>query len=56
MTLTNPDNRTNETKIDVTWSMDLSKIPIFGKGFAKDGILKTTEDALKKIAGAAEKT
>ena len=30
--------------------MDLSRIPIIGKGFAKDGIFKTTEEALKKIA------
>jgi len=35
--------------------MDLSRIPIIGKGFAKDGIFKTTEEALKKIASAAEK-
>ena len=34
----------------------LSRIPIIGKGFAKDGIFKTTEEALKKIASAAEKT
>ena len=36
--------------------MDPSRIPIIGKGFAKDGIFKTTEEALKKIASAAEKT
>src|SRR6266540_1817160 len=54
MTLTILDNNNNETKIDVSWNMDLSKIPIFGKGFAKDNILKTTQEALKKIVSAAE--
>ena len=56
MTLSVPNNDNNETKIDVSWKMDLSRIPIIGKGFAKDGIFKTTEDALKKIAIGAEKT
>jgi hypothetical protein len=44
----------NETKIDVLWKVDLSKIPIIGKCFAKDGIFKTAEEALKKIAEAAK--
>ena len=56
MTLSVPNNDNNETKIDVSWKMDLCRIPIIGKGFAKDGIFKTTEEALKKIASAAEKT
>jgi Polyketide cyclase / dehydrase and lipid transport len=56
MTLTIPDNNNNETKIDVSWNMDFSKIPIFGKGFAKDNILKTTQEALKNIASTAENT
>lgn len=56
MTLTTLNNNNNETKIDVSWNMDLSKIPIFGKGFAKDNILKTTQEALKKIVSAAENT
>ena len=51
-----PNNDNNETKIDVSWKRDLSRIPIIGKGFAKDGIFKSTEEALKKIASAAEKT
>lgn len=54
MTLTTPDNISSKTKIDVSWKMDLSRIPIFGKGFAKDNLFKTTEEALKKIASAAE--
>lgn len=55
MTLSVSNNHNNdETKIDVLWKVDLSKIPIIGKGFAKDGIFKTTEEALKKIAEAAK--
>ena len=54
MTLTTSDNNTNETKISVSWNIDLSKIPIFGKSFAKDNILKTTQEALEKIVSAAE--
>jgi hypothetical protein len=30
--------------------VDLSGIPGMGKGFAKDGIMKTTEEALRNIA------
>jgi uncharacterized protein YndB with AHSA1/START domain len=39
----------NATRIDVLWKIDMSGIPFFGKGFAKDGILRTTEEALGKI-------
>jgi hypothetical protein len=45
---------TNATKIDVLWNVDLSGIPIFGRGFAKDGIMRTTEEALSNIAAAVE--
>ena len=45
---------TNATRIDVLWNVDLSGIPIFGRGFAKDGIMRTTEEALSNIAGAVE--
>jgi hypothetical protein len=44
----------NRTKIDVSWNIDLSGIPIIGRGFAKDNILKSTEEALNKIAEAAK--
>jgi len=30
----------NKTKVDVLWSVDLSGIPFFAKGFAKDGFAK----------------
>jgi carbon monoxide dehydrogenase subunit G len=43
-----------KTKIDAVWNVDLSGIPILGRGFAKDGIMKTTEEALGKIAQAVE--
>ena len=45
-----PSSNTNTTKIDVFWNVDLSGIPIFGRGFAKDGIMRTTEQALSNIA------
>jgi hypothetical protein len=44
----------NGTKIDVSWNMDFSGIPIIGRGFAKENILKFTEEALNKIADAAK--
>ena len=45
---------TNATRIDVIWNVDLSGIPFFGRGFAKDGILRTTEEALTNIAAELE--
>ena len=49
-----PSSNTNTTKIDVFWNVDLSGIPIFGRGFAKDGIMRTTEEALSNIAAEVE--
>jgi ribosome-associated toxin RatA of RatAB toxin-antitoxin module len=43
----------NKTKIDASWSIDMPGIPFFGRGFAKDNFMKTTEDALNKITQAA---
>jgi hypothetical protein len=48
------NNTTTTTKIDAVWEVDLSGIPILGRGFAKDGITGTTEEALGKIAQAVE--
>jgi uncharacterized protein YndB with AHSA1/START domain len=45
-------NNTTITKIDAVWEVDLSGIPLLGRGFAKDGITGTTEEALGKIAQA----
>ena len=49
-----PSFNTNATKIDVFWNVDMSGIPIFGRGFARDGIMRTTEEALSNIAAEVE--
>jgi uncharacterized protein YndB with AHSA1/START domain len=54
LTLNPSSSSTNATKIDVLWNVDLSGIPIFGRGFAKDGIMRTTEEALSNIAAEVE--
>ena len=54
LTLSPSSSNSNATKIDVFWNVDMSGIPIFGRGFAKDGIMRTTEEALSHIAAAVE--
>jgi uncharacterized protein YndB with AHSA1/START domain len=54
LTLTPSSSNTNATKIDVLWNVDMSGIPLIGRGFAKDGIMRTTEEALSKIAADTE--
>jgi uncharacterized protein YndB with AHSA1/START domain len=54
LTLTASSSSTYATKIDVLWNVDLSGIPLFGRGFAKDGILRTTEESLINIAAELE--
>ena len=54
LTLSPSSSNINATKIDVFWNVDLSGIPIFGRGFAKDGIMRTTEEALSNIAAEVE--
>jgi uncharacterized protein YndB with AHSA1/START domain len=49
-----PSSNTNATRIDVFWNVDMSGIPFFGRGFAKDGIMRTTEEALSNIAAEVE--
>src|SRR5919112_3167604 len=49
-----PSSNANATKIDIIWNVDLSGIPFFGRGFAKDGIMRTTEEALSNIAAEVE--
>jgi uncharacterized protein YndB with AHSA1/START domain len=49
-----PSSNANATRIDVFWNVDMSGIPIFGMGFAKDGIMRTTEEALSNIAAEVE--
>ena len=54
LTLNPSSSNSNATKIDVLWNVDLSGIPIFGRGFAKDGIMRTTEEALSNIAAEVQ--
>jgi uncharacterized protein YndB with AHSA1/START domain len=54
LTLSPSTSNTNATIVDVFWNVDLSGIPIFGRGFAKDGIMRTTEEALSNIAEEVE--
>ena len=49
-----PSSNANAIKIDVIWNVDMSDIPIFGKAFARDGIMRTTEEALGRIAAEVE--
>lgn len=54
LTLSPSSSTPNATKIDVFWNVDMSGIPIFGRGFAKDGIMRTTEEALNNIAAEVD--
>jgi carbon monoxide dehydrogenase subunit G len=44
----------NKTRVYVVWDIDLSAIPVFGRGFAENDIRQTTEEALGRIAQAAQ--
>jgi uncharacterized protein YndB with AHSA1/START domain len=54
LTLSPSSSNASATRIDVFWNVDMSGIPIFGRGFAKDGIMRTTEEALSRIAAEVE--
>ncbi len=43
-----------ETKVEVVWSLQLQGVPGFVDGIVKGQISKITEEALKKMAEAAE--
>jgi hypothetical protein len=47
-------NNATATMIDAVWKVDLTSIPVLGRGFAKDGITRTTEEELGRIAQAVE--
>lgn len=49
-----PSSDINATKIDVLWNIDMSGIPALARGFAKDNFMKTTEEALDRIAQTVE--
>lgn len=44
----------NKSRLNAVWDIDLSGIPIIGRGFAENGIKQTTEEALSRIAQEAE--
>ena len=44
----------NKTEVSIVWNLDMSKIPGIGKGFAKDGISNSVDEALNKIENAAK--
>ncbi|MDF2727563.1 MAG: hypothetical protein K0S84_1106 [Nitrososphaera sp.] len=54
LTLSPSSSNSNATKIDVFWNVDMSGISIFGRDFAKDGIMRTTEEALNNIAAEVD--
>lgn len=54
LTLSPSTDLNGTTMADVIWQMDLSGIPVFGQGFAKDGIKQTTEAALDNVAQELE--
>ncbi len=45
---------TNETRVDITWSLEISGVPGFVEWIVMGQIEKVTDEALRKIAGAAE--
>ena len=45
----NPISDINATMVDMVWDLNMNKIPVFVKGFAKDNFMKANEDALSKI-------
>ncbi len=49
ISLNQVESDNNKTEINVSWNLDLSKIPGPGKGFAKDGINKSVDEALNQI-------
>lgn len=47
-------SESNKTEVSIVWNLDMSKIPGIGKGFAKDGLSNSVDEALNKIANAAK--
>jgi hypothetical protein len=44
----------NKSRLNAIWDIDLSGVPIIGRGFAENGIKQTTEEALDGIAQVAQ--
>jgi len=53
ISLVQDENDISNTVVSMTWDLDMSKIPGIGKGFAKSGISNSVNEALYKIANAA---
>ena len=53
ISLLQAENDANKTEVSIIWSLDISKIPGIEKGFAKDGISNSVDEALNKIANAS---
>jgi carbon monoxide dehydrogenase subunit G len=47
-------NGENNTRVDVSWRLDVKNVPGFVQGIVKGQISKATEDALKKFKKEAE--
>ena len=54
ISLLQAEDDANKTEVSIVWNLDMSKIPGLGKGFAKDGISKSVDGALNKIANASK--
>jgi carbon monoxide dehydrogenase subunit G len=42
------------TRLEVSWNFEFSRVPVFARGFAKSQVQRVTKEALEKIANAAE--
>lgn len=40
---------TNATKVGIVWDLDMSNIPVFARGLAKDNFVRATEGAFGKM-------
>jgi ribosome-associated toxin RatA of RatAB toxin-antitoxin module len=44
------DNNNNKTKIDISWNIELSSVPILGRSIVKNNLANDTKEALSRIA------
>jgi ribosome-associated toxin RatA of RatAB toxin-antitoxin module len=48
------DNNKTKTKIEISWNIELSGIPILGRGTVKNNLANDTKEALSRIAKVVE--
>ncbi len=48
------DNNKTKTKIDISWNIELSGIPIMGRSTVKNNLANDTKEALRRIAKVVE--